>query len=103
MEDSKMSKQQIIETIKENDKIIIHRHVRPDSDVLGSQCGLREMIVQTFPDKQVYVVGEEDEALHFLVRMDDIADDVFDDALIIVCDTANTGRISDQRYKLGEK
>ncbi|HLR43180.1 MAG TPA: bifunctional oligoribonuclease/PAP phosphatase NrnA [Pseudogracilibacillus sp.] len=98
-----MSKQEIIEAIKENDKIIIHRHVRPDPDALGSQCGLREMIVHTFPEKQVFVVGEEDEALHFLVRMDEIADDAFDDALVIVCDTANTGRISDQRYKLGKK
>src|SRR5699024_2930553 len=42
-------------------------------------------------------------ALTFLAEMDDINDDMFTDALIIVCDTANTGRISDARYKLGKQ
>jgi len=96
-------KQQIIQTIKEYDTIIIHRHVRPDADALGSQCGLREILQQSYPDKNIYVVGEEDPSLHFLARMDDIENDVYAGSLVIVCDTANTGRISDQRYHLGEK
>lgn len=98
-----MPKQQILDAIKENDTIILHRHVRPDADALGSQCGLKEMISTTFPEKNVFVVGEEDPALTFLAEMDDIADDMFTDALVIVCDTANTGRISDVRYKLGKQ
>lgn len=98
-----MPKQKIIETIEEFDTIIIHRHVNPDPDALGSQCGLRDMLVATYPEKEIYVVGEEDPSFNFLVRMDEIADDVFEDALIIACDTANTGRISDERYKLGKK
>lgn len=98
-----MVKQNIIQEIEKYDTIIIHRHVRPDADALGAQCGLKEMIQLTFPNKKVYAVGEEDPALHFLARMDNIEDDMFAGALIIVCDTANTGRISDERYKLGEK
>jgi len=98
-----MPKQKIMEAIKEKDTIIIHRHVRPDPDALGSQAGLREMILATFPHKEVYIVGEEDAALHFLVRMDEIKDEKFKDALIIVCDTANTARISDQRFRLGKQ
>lgn len=98
-----MIKQNIVQAIKEFETIIIHRHVRPDADALGSQCGLKEMIQLTFPDKKVYAVGEEDPALHFLARMDHINDDVFSEALVIICDTANTGRISDERYTLGEK
>lgn len=98
-----MVKQQIIEKIKMYDTIIIHRHVRPDPDAIGSQVALQEMIKQSFPDKAVYAVGEEDPSLYFLARMDDIADEVFKEALIIVCDTANTGRIDDGRYKLGKE
>lgn len=98
-----MVKQHIIQTIEDFETIIIHRHVRPDADALGSQCGLKNMIQLSYPDKQVYAVGEEDPALHFLARMDKIDDEVFTDALVIICDTANTGRISDGRYKLAKK
>lgn len=92
----------IVETIKSYDTIIIHRHVRPDPDALGSQGGLREIIRQTFPEKNVYMVGEEDPAFTFLVEMDTISDDVYEGALVIVCDTANTERISDQRFSLAD-
>lgn len=93
----------IIEAIKSYDTIIIHRHVRPDADALGSQAGLKEIINASFPNKKVYLVGEEDPSLTFLARMDHIADDVYDRALVIVCDTANTERISDKRYDRGHK
>ena len=33
-------KRQIIDTIEKYDKIIIHRHVRPDPDAYGSQAGI---------------------------------------------------------------
>lgn len=94
---------EIIDEIKAHETIIIHRHVRPDADALGSQVGLKEIIKQSFPSKRVYAVGEEDPALYFLTRMDEVTDDVYDGALVIVCDTANTGRISDSRYALGSK
>lgn len=94
---------EIIEAIKEFDKIILHRHVRPDPDAYGSQAALAEIIKATFPKKQVYIVGEEDPSLHFLVRMDEIADSVYENALVIICDTANRERISDQRYALAKQ
>src|SRR5690625_2214788 len=103
MEHSRMTIKKIIQMIKDYETIIIHRHVRPDPDALGSQAGLKEIIKQSFPDKIVYIVGEEDPSLHFLVRMDQISDQTYDQALVIVCDTANAARISDTRYDLGEK
>src|SRR5690625_804322 len=97
-----MSKQSIINYIKKFDRIIIHRHVRPDPDAYGSQAGLKEIIKHSFPHKEVFIVGEEDPALHFLVRMDEIDDSMYDGALVVVCDTANVERISDHRYSLAK-
>lgn len=96
-------KEQLLETIKQYETIIIHRHVRPDPDAYGSQCGLAEILRISFPNKHIYVVGQEEESLHFLKRLDTISDDVYQGALAIVCDTANEERICDQRYKLAEK
>ncbi|MGM7702318.1 DHH family phosphoesterase [Pseudalkalibacillus sp. Hm43] len=95
-------KEQIIEKIKDYDKIIIHRHVRPDPDALGSQGGLAEILKATFPKKSIYVVGEEEPSLTFMNRMDTIEDDEYKGALVIICDTANEARISDTRYSLGD-
>lgn len=100
---TKMIKQDIIKKIEMYDTIIIHRHVRPDPDALGSQGGLKEILRATYPEKKIYSVGEEVDSLNFLARMDDITDDVYEGALVIVCDTANTARICDQRYRLGKE
>lgn len=94
--------EKIVETINKYETVIVHRHVRPDPDALGSQGALAEIIKTVFPDKNVYVVGEEDEFLLFLNQMDDIPDDTYDGALVIICDTANRERISDGRYELGK-
>lgn len=97
-----MIQDEILTKIKEYETIIIHRHVRPDPDAIGSQVGLKRIIQASFPEKTVYAVGEEDPSLHFLAQMDKIDDESFDGSLIIVCDTANTGRISDRRHELGD-
>ena len=49
---------QILEQIKKYNKIIIHRHQRPDPDAIGSQVGLGEILKASFPYKQVYLVGK---------------------------------------------
>src|SRR5699024_5561234 len=73
------------------------------ADALGSQAGLKAIINASFPEKKVYLTGEEDPSLDFLAQMDHVADDDYDAALVIVCDTANTERISDKRYDRGQK
>jgi len=95
-------KTEIINMIRQFDTIIIHRHVRPDPDAYGSQCGLAEIIKSSFPQKQVFVVGENEQSLTFLREMDNIPDELYQDALAIICDTANKERICDNRYMLAK-
>ncbi len=96
-------KKQILDTIEQYETIILHRHVRPDPDAYGSQCGLAEILKESYPEKKVYVVGLEEPTLHYMRRLDVIEDEAFKGALVIVCDTANAERICDSRYSLGDK
>ncbi|MFE8703727.1 bifunctional oligoribonuclease/PAP phosphatase NrnA [Cytobacillus sp. FJAT-54145] len=96
-------KEKILETIKQYETIIIHRHVRPDPDAYGSQGGLAEILKASFPEKNIFTVGLEESSLYFLRRLDEIQDEVYKGALVIVTDTANQERICDGRYRLGDK
>ena len=93
----------IMKEIESTDKVIIHRHVRPDPDAYGSQLGLKYYLKLKFPDKEIYAVFEEEESLNFIGTFDQIEDETYQDALVIVCDTANSPRIDDQRYALGAR
>ena len=94
--------QTIFQEIKNYDTIIIHRHSRPDGDALGSQLGLKEAILATFPSKSVFVVGDTSERYSWMGNMDEISDDIYNGSLVIVVDTANEKRICDGRYNTGE-
>lgn len=94
---------EILAMIKKYERIIIHRHQRPDPDAIGSQCGLAEILRANFPEKEIYQVGGPVEGLDYLATMDEISDDQYTGALVIVTDTANAPRISDKRYELGAK
>lgn len=94
----------IIEKIKEFDTIIIHRHVRPDGDCIGSQMGLKAILKESFPEKHIYAVCHEapDYLQPYMNDVDDIADNIYSDALVIVVDTAVESRIADERWKTGK-
>ena len=91
----------ILAKIKAYDTIIIHRHMKPDPDALGSQVGLKEVITSNVPQKTVKVTGYNEPSLSWLAQMDDVSDKDYEGALVIVVDTANRPRIDDQRYLNG--
>lgn len=90
----------ILEDIKSFDRIIIHRHKNPDGDALGSQIGLKNLILENFEGKEVYVVGDEAGRYSFMDEsvMDEIPDSYYEGALAIILDTSATHLISDERY-----
>lgn len=90
---------EILEKIKAYDHILIHRHKNPDPDAIGSQCGLREILRATFPEKKIDAVGFNEPTLEFMTLMDEVVLDENEPYLSIVCDTANTPRIDDERWK----
>ena len=89
---------QILEKIKAYDTIIIHRHMKPDPDALGSQVGLKALLEHHFPEKMIKAVGFNEPTLSWLAEMDQVDDKDYEGALAIICDTANTARIDDKRY-----
>ncbi|MDV3196341.1 MAG: DHH family phosphoesterase, partial [Candidatus Phytoplasma stylosanthis] len=92
----------IKEQIESFETIIIHGHKKPDGDCYGSQLGLKDIIKATYNNKKVYVVGEEEEKISFLGKMDYITNDIYQDALIFIVDCGQEIIISDSRYKLGK-
>ena len=93
---------QILDKIKEYDRIMLFRHVRNDGDCVGATKGLKTIIKETWPNKEVYLIDADTaEYLAFMGPEDEeVADEVYESALGIVLDTASEARISNKKYKL---
>ncbi len=90
-----------LKAMAEAKRIIIHRHVNPDGDALGSQIGLRQIIRDNFPSVEVYAVGDVSKRYSFMdgSAMDIIPDSFYDGAVAVILDTSVSQLISDDRYK----
>lgn len=95
----------IMQELRAYDTIIIHRHNRPDGDAMGSQIGLKHILLENFPEKKVYVVGDEPRFFGFMEdsRMDEIPDSCYQGALAVILDSGAPALISDPRYSLAER
>lgn len=95
----------VLDCIKNYDTIIIHRHSRPDGDAMGSQIGMKHLILENFKNKTVYMVGDSTNYFSFMPdsTMDEIDDSVYNGALAILLDFASPHLAGDDRYKLAEK
>ncbi len=88
--------------IKEYDNIVVFRHQRPDGDAFGCQLGLAFWLKDSFPTKTIHFVGENSSTYtpNVFREMEVVEDSFFDQKfLAIVCDTGDTKRIDDERFK----
>lgn len=94
-----------LELLKKYDTVIIHRHTNPDGDAMGSQIGLKNLLLDNFPEKKVYAVGDSAGRFSFMDGsvMDEISDETYRGALAVILDSAEHSLVSDDRYTLAEK
>lgn len=95
-------KQQILNKIKEYDRIMLFRHVRNDGDCVGATKGMKRILQLSFPQKEIYLIDSETaQYLEFMGPEDEpVPDEMYAEALGIVIDTASEARISNKKYKL---
>ena len=91
----------ILDKIQQYDTIILHRHYRPDGDAMGSQIGMKHLLQENFPEKKIYMVGDDAGYLSFMEDcvMDQIPDETYSDALAVILDCGSAHLISDDRWK----
>ena len=95
------TKQKVLDKIKQYNKIVIARHVRPDGDAIGSSHGLAEVLRASFPEKQVIVANQDaSEYMAFLNTEETDPKSVdYTDALAIVVDLAGLERCSNKEVE----
>ena len=83
----------IYKQIKKYDTIVIARHVGADPDALGSSIGLKDIILNTFPNKKVYVIGHPASKFKYLGILDKFNEEMLNNSLLIVTDTPDKKRV----------
>lgn len=83
----------IYKKIKQYDTIVIARHVGADPDALGSTLGLKDIILNTFPEKKVYVVGHPASKFRYLGELDKFDEKYYENSLLVVTDTPDKKRV----------
>ena len=96
--------EQVLQQIEKYNTIIIHRHKNPDGDALGSQIGLKLLLLENYPGKRVLCTGDTSARFSFIdcSDMDDVKDEDYSGALAFVLDTSAKALISDERYTLAD-
>ena len=75
--------EQVKQQIEAYSTVIIHRHKNPDGDALGSQIGLKHLLLENYPQKRVLCVGDAAGRYAFMEDsvMDQVPDEDYRDAL----------------------
>ena len=85
--------------IKQYKNIIIFHHIRPDGDCLGSQFGLKNLLKENFPNKNIYTIGDSKGSFPFLeFKMDDLKNEKIENSLAIIVDANYKERIECRQY-----
>ena len=86
----------IYKEIKKYNTIVIARHIGVDPDALASELALKESIKLTFPNKNVYAVGNGSSKFSYMGHLDKLEE--FENFLLIVLDTPDKKRIDYRDY-----
>ncbi len=86
----------IYKEIKKYNTIVIARHIGVDPDALASGLALKESIKLTFPNKNVYAVGNGSSKFSYMGKLDKLED--YENFLLIVLDTPDKKRIDYKDY-----
>ena len=79
----------VLDKIRQYDRLILFRHLRPDGDCVGASKGLKRILELSYPDKQVILPAADcPDYLRFLGE-DDPEPSEYADALGIVVDTGS--------------
>ena len=83
----------IYREIKKYQTIVIARHIGADPDALGSTLGLKDVILNTFPNKKVYTVGTPASKHKYIGQLDTFDESMYNNSLLIVLDTPDIKRV----------
>ncbi len=93
-----------LDEIKQADIITIYSHHFPDGDAVGTAMGLKRVILHSFPEKKVYVLGEDVRKwVHAFGPHDAASDETVANSLGIVVDHNAIRRCGDQRAATAKK
>ena len=72
-------KLQILNKIKEYDRIMLFRHVRNDGDCVGATKGFKRILQLSFPQKEIYLIDQDTaKYLEFMGPEDEaVADELY--------------------------
>lgn len=95
------TKKRILAKIKQYNKIVIARHVRPDGDAIGSSHGLAELLRASFPEKKIIVANQDSSEYMAFLKTEETDPKCVDytDALAIVVDLAGLERCSNKEVE----
>ncbi len=91
---------EVYKTILKYDTIVLARHIGVDPDAMASQIALKEAILETFPEKKVYAVGQGSTKFTYLGKLDKIENIDFSKSLLIVLDTPDKKRVDAENIDL---
>lgn len=96
--------EKIYEKIEKANSIVIFGHENPDGDCYGSEIGLKDAIISTWPHKKVYAIGS---GLPYLFdrlgKMDKVSDEIIKNSLAFVIDFNIISRAEDKRITLAKE
>lgn len=95
-------KKQILNLINTHNSIIIARHKNPDFDAFGSQFGLYYALEEYYPNKNIYVVGD-DNPLNKFQSLDDVSEEIYKQSLVFILDTVASQMLDPDVYKNYDK